>query len=270
MSKILFTDLDGTLFTDSKELTPGNRSAIRELLDQGHHIVLCSGRALVSVHRLAEELGLTTPGCYIAAYNGALIYDMSSETCIFRRGIPIPIIQDIFTYADDLLIQVHTYTETKVLTCRKTEELLSYCNTVHMDWIQADETLSALNGREPEKILAITDNSPALDQLNEYIHSTYRGQLDSYRSTPKLLEIVPTGCSKGNAVRFLCDYLNIPLENSVAAGDAPNDISMLEAAHIGAVMKNAMPGMEQYGQYITQADNNHDGLAEIIHRFILQ
>ena len=269
MSKILFTDLDGTLFTDAKELTPGNRSAIHELLEKGHHIVLCSGRALISVHRLAVELGLTKPGCFIAAYNGALIYDMGTEQCIFRRGIPIPIIRDIFARADSLDIQVHTYTETQVLTCRKTDELLSYCNTVHMDWILADESLSALNGKEPEKILAITGDSDHLEQLHDYIRNTYEGRLDSYRSTPKLLEIVPTGCSKGNAVRFLCDYLNIPLENSVAAGDAPNDISMLETAHIGAVMKNAMPGMEEYGQYVTQADNNHDGLAEIIYRFIL-
>ena len=35
------------------------------------------------------------------------------------------------------------------------------------------------------------------------------------------LEIVPDGVSKGVAVKWLCEYLDIPLENSVAAGDAP-------------------------------------------------
>ena len=68
----------------------------------------------------------------------------------------------------------------------------------------------------------------------------------------------------------MCDYLDIPPENSVAAGDAQNDISMLEAAQIGAVMCNAFPGVAEHGNYVTQADNNHDGLAEIIRKFLLQ
>ena len=55
----------------------------------------------------------------------------------------------------------------------------------------------------------------------------------------RYLEIVPTGISKGFAVRWMCDFLQIPIENSVSAGDAQNDIAMLEAAHIGAVMCNA-------------------------------
>ena len=67
----------------------------------------------------------------------------------------------------------------------------------------------------------------------------------------------------------MCDYLGIPLANSVAAGDAQNDIPMLEAAHIGAVMANAFPEIAAHGNYVTTADNNHDGVAEIIRKFIL-
>lgn len=68
----------------------------------------------------------------------------------------------------------------------------------------------------------------------------------------------------------MCRYLGIPLENSVAAGDAQNDVEMLQTAHIGAVMCNAFPGIAEYGDYVTQADNNHSGVAEIIRKFILQ
>ena len=34
-SKIFFTDLDGTLLNDKKEITPGNRTAISEALSAG-------------------------------------------------------------------------------------------------------------------------------------------------------------------------------------------------------------------------------------------
>ena len=45
---------------------------------------------------------------------------------------------------------------------------------------------------------------------------------------------------------------------------------MLKAAHVGAVMCNAFPGIAEYGNYVTEHDNNHDGVAEIIHKFILK
>ena len=45
--------------------------------------------------------------------------------------------------------------------------------------------------------------------------------------------------------------------------------TMLETAHVGAVMCNAFPGVADHGDYVTEHDNNHDGLAEIVRKFIL-
>ena len=74
--KILFLDLDGTLLNDRKEITAGNRRAIREALDRGHRIVITSGRPLKS--SLARE------GCYVIAYNGGAVYDCSRGETIHR------------------------------------------------------------------------------------------------------------------------------------------------------------------------------------------
>ena len=74
-TKILFTDLDGTLLNDQKQISEGNLAAIRQALDLGHKVVISTGRALASAKKQAETLGLTMPGCYIIAFNGACIYD---------------------------------------------------------------------------------------------------------------------------------------------------------------------------------------------------
>lgn len=47
-------------------------------------------------------------------------------------------------------------------------------------------------------------------------------------------------------------------------------MEMLQAACVGAVMKNAYEGMDRYATYVTERDNNHDGVAEIIEKFILK
>ena len=66
--KILFTDLDGTLLNDKKEITPGNQEAIDEALAKGHYVVISTGRPLVSARIQAERLGLTKEGCYAITY----------------------------------------------------------------------------------------------------------------------------------------------------------------------------------------------------------
>ena len=62
--KILFVDLDGTLLTDSKEITAENMEAIQKATELGHAVVVTTGRPLSSTSRQVEKLGLTKPGCY--------------------------------------------------------------------------------------------------------------------------------------------------------------------------------------------------------------
>ena len=76
------------------------------------------------------------------------------------------------------------------------------------------------------------------------------------------LEIFNKDAGKGNAVRYVCDYFNIPRTHSYAAGDAQNDISMLEAAGCGIAMLNAADIVKKSADAITSKDNDNDGLAE--------
>ena len=68
--RVLFTDLDGTLLNDSKEVTPGNQAAIDEALAKGHKIVVCTGRPLASARACAAKAGLDKEGCYVICFNG--------------------------------------------------------------------------------------------------------------------------------------------------------------------------------------------------------
>ena len=81
--------------------------------------------------------------------------------------------------------------------------------------------------------------------------------------------MVTAGVNKGWAVEELCRRLGIPITDAVAAGDEANDISMLRAAGVGAAMCNGIPAAKEAADYVTQRDNNHDGIAEVIERFLL-
>lgn len=96
-----------------------------------------------------------------------------------------------------------------------------------------------------------------------------KGKISMFYSSPHYLEHVPEHVSKGHAVKKLCELLQIPLANTVAAGDQENDISMIEAAAVGAAMKNATDAVKASADYITENDCNHSGVAEILRKFIL-
>ena len=124
---------------------------------------------------------------------------------------------------------------------------------------------------DPIKILFVDlKDRSRLERFREHMKDfSERFHLDMFFSCDQYLEFLPEGINKGSGIRFLCDYLNIPLDNTLAAGDAENDITMLQTVKLPCVMKNARPEMYAYGAYITEHDNNHSGIAEIIEKFML-
>ena len=65
---------------------------------------------------------------------------------------------------------------------------------------------------------------------------------DSYwlgLTTPKWLELMPLGITKGSGLQALTELLHIPMANVMAFGDGENDIEMLQAVGCGVAMGNA-------------------------------
>ena len=267
--KIFFTDLDDTLLNEQKEISEGNRKAIDEMLAQGHITVISTGRALASAIKQAKRLGLTGKNCYIICFNGGQIYDTEHQKLIYSKSLPMEYLRPIFDAALRFGVNVQTYSATHVLAEKASASLQKYCEIQNIPSMIVKDVTKALE-QEPAKILVLNyENPESVSAFREHITPHLNGKLDVFLSHPALLELVPPGVNKGNAVRFLCNYLGIPIENSVSAGDAENDLTMIQAAGVGVAMCNGVELVKEQADYITQADCNHDGVAEIIRKFIL-
>jgi hypothetical protein len=106
------------------------------------------------------------------------------------------------------------------------------------------------------------------ERFRKLITKKYGDVLDTMYSSPYYLELIPKGYGKGAAVRELAKTLNVPIENTIAAGDAENDNSMIIAAGLGVAMLNAAPGTKAVADIITEQDCDHDGLVPILSRHI--
>ena len=107
--KLLFTDLDGTLLTDDKQILDVDMSAISKMLEEGHKLVLCTGRPLTSAKMLAKRYGFDRPGFFLVSFNGGLIYDYATEKSILTRRISVDDVKFIMDRAHECGMHAHTY-----------------------------------------------------------------------------------------------------------------------------------------------------------------
>lgn len=267
--KLLFTDLDGTLLTSLKTVSPKMITLIKRMKAEGHEFVISSGRTLISVMKVAQANGFLLPGTLISAVNGCLVYDTATGKSLLEKRIPFPIAQDIISMAKKRGIHIQVYSDTNFYGEKDCEAASYYAKYSGMEYIAHPDFLNQLTV-PTHKLLAIDlHNKPLLEDLKEEVLSKYAGRIEVLFSTDAFLEFLDITAGKGNALRQVCDIYGVPIENAIAAGDAENDVSMLEAAGLGVAMANADPSVKERADFVTTYDNDHDGLAEVIEKFIL-
>ena len=85
---------------------------------------------------------------------------------------------------------------------------------------------------------------------------------------PTDIEITSDKADKGEALIALAKELGISGEEVMAMGDGDNDLGLMRAAGLSVAMGNADQKIRDEADYVT-LDNEHDGVAEAIRRFVL-
>ena len=105
--KILALDLDGTLTDSNKEITPRTKEMIAKMQEQGHIVVLASGRPTPGVQRVADKLH---------SYNGARVQDCKTGEILFQQTMPLDMIPILFDEAKEHQIGMMTYQDGKIIS----------------------------------------------------------------------------------------------------------------------------------------------------------
>ncbi len=269
--KILFLDLDGTLLNDDKEITQGNRAALQKAIEMGHRVVITTGRPLPSAKIQNEHLGLTGQGCYIIAYNGGVIYDCGAGKPIYENYLPADVALRAVRVCNSINVHAQTYDDTHILVEPNHNPIAveKYSHFSGLPYRQVD-TFEGNIGESVPKVLVISyGDRPALEKASELLREALAGEADCFFSSKSFMEVVAPGLNKGSAIIRLCGLLGVPVADSIACGDQENDILMLKTAGLGVAMANAIDAAKAAADYITVNDNNHDAIAEVVGKFLL-
>lgn len=270
MKKVLFTDLDGTLLKNDRSISTESRDAIKRLLDAGHYLVLSTGRPIKSGMYIMRQLGLTMPGCYMSAFNGAVIYDCAADCILDEQTMAIEQVEYLFEEAERYGIHVHTYSDAHLLAQKFDDELEYYIKVTGMPYKVVKNIFYALV-KEPCKVMLVSlVDHEKLERFQADHLDWEKGKCTSFFSCEEFLEYCPQGMDKGRGVRYLRDFLNVEKAQTYAVGDERNDIPMFREAGIGIAVKNAHEDARKAADYVTENDNEHGAVVEVIEKFILQ
>lgn len=271
--KLLFTDLDDTLLNNQSQVSPGTKAFLDEFLAAGNRLVLSSGRPLMSVMEVKEAAGLHQPGIFLSGSNGTRVYDCDKQRTILKKGLPLSWVPYLQDEAKALSLHIQTYREKDgeqdaIISPADDEEVRFYRRKIHLPLVVSKHLADALE-EEPCKMLAISlHNFDKLETFRRNIADWAEHKVRTIYSSDKYLEIYPWDAGKGSSLLFLCDHLGIPVSDTYAAGDAENDISMLDAAGCGIAMKNASDKVKAHADVVTDLDNDQDGLADMMKKLL--
>ena len=270
--RIFFFDLDGTLLTDEKKVSEKTYDALCKFTADGNVFAVNTGRGLESTFRTCEELELLFHGSYLCCYNGAEIYSVDRGADVYRTGVPMELIPGILELSEKYDIHVHAYEDKDgaslgkhvLVTPREDEELEYYRRVIKTPYIVSEDIVSDLTAPSCKLIAIELHDRERIERFKAACEEFAGDRLTLLFSNPYYLEIFPHEAGKGSAVTRLCNMLDIPVENSFAAGDEENDISMIQAAGTGIAMLNATEPVKQKADVVTAADNNNDGLVPFL------
>lgn len=261
---LIFSDLDGTLLNKESKITPYTMEVIDKLSQKGHRLILTSGRPLNSILEVKKAAGLNQPGMLIISNNGALVYDCDTAKPLSEHRLSQETLRGLTALAASLGIYCHAYTDTHIIAASETDELTYYTKRIHLPFhIVADIADALPEGTFKLMVINLTDKR-RLEQLKEKVEAEFADTVQAVFSNDRYLELLPVGAGKGNAVRFVCHYFDVPLSQSYGFGDAENDLSMLEAVGTAVAMKNAEESVKAVADVITEEDNDHDGVAKFL------
>jgi Cof subfamily protein (haloacid dehalogenase superfamily) len=260
---LVVADVDGTLVTAEKVLTPRAAAAVKALQQAGIDFAITSGRPPRGMAMLIHPLALRTP---IAGFNGGVFVkpDMSVieehvlDRDVARRAIDVVLRNglDVWVYDDkDWFVR-----DPGAPHVAREQRTVQFPPTVVANF---DDGLG-----HAIKIVGVSDDHDRVARCEKEAQEILGRQASAARSQPYYLDITHPDANKGTVVETLSEFLSVPIGEIATIGDMPNDVLMFRNSGLSIAMGNASADVQAQAD-VTTASHDDEGFAKAMERFIL-
>ena len=270
-TRLVVTDLDGTLLDSASRLSDVNRRTLETLGRSGVVRAVATGRSLYSARLVMRE---DFPVDYLAFSSGAGIVSWPDGRLLRSPAMGSRLVSRLVArlrgLALDFMVQhaapdSHRFhfvrsSRQNVDFDHRIERYRRFARPLH-DGVPVEVRVSQFVVIEP----------PGTDSHRELLDREF-GDVHVVRTTSPLdhastwIELFPDGVSKAHASDWIRERHAIDAARTVAVGNDYNDLDMLEWAAHARVVSNAPPSMRE--QFAVVAANDDDGFTEAVRQLL--
>jgi Cof subfamily protein (haloacid dehalogenase superfamily) len=261
--RLLISDVDGTLVTTEKVLTPASIAAVAKLRDAGVKFAVVSSRPQRGMAMLVKPLAIDTP---MGAFNGGTIV-APDLTVIEARVVP----EDAARISCELFakrgVDSWVFADGEwLLTNPDAHYVPRELHTVQFNYRKVDD-LGPYLGRAG-KIVGTAADFALLEEVETELQHALGHAAAAHRSQKYYLDVTHPDANKGTAVHAIAGHLGISIDDVACIGDMTNDVPMFDIAGFSIAMGNGPVAVQERATVVTTG-NDEDGFADAVERFVL-
>src|SRR5271154_2964312 len=260
---LVLADVDGTLVTAEKVLTPRAEAAVKGLHTAGIAFAITSGRPPRGMAMLIDPLALRTP---VAGFNGGIFvkpdmtimeeHVLAADAAKRALEIILKNKMDVWFYSGkDWLVR-----DPNAPHVAREQWTVKFAPTIV-------ENFEDVLGRAV-KIVGVSDDLDLVARCEKDAQDALGTNASAARSQPYYLDITHPDANKGTVVTTLSKLFAIPADEMATIGDMPNDLLMFRKSGLSIAMGNASPDVQSQADLVTDSYDD-EGFAKAMERFIL-
>lgn len=259
ITKIFAIDLDGTLYTENKQITQRSRQSLVRAIEAGIQPIIATGRGPYGAELALNQLGIDLP--YICSAGAMIKSGIDGKT----------LLANTFHNQHHLRLMINFARETD-------SALLVELPTGQIRYFGSFKSLKLIDEQTKRELLrSIKTNDPEIDfdlpilkltlvahekTLNEFRTMVKQNNMgyNMVASGIQFLDLTAENTNKGSALAHYANYYGIHSQFIASIGDQEIDIQMLNFSGIKIAMDNAVPELKKIADIIAPS-NDRDGVS---------
>ena len=268
--QLIAFDMDGTLLDSNKRVLPSTTGAIRDALAAGKTVAICTGRCPKMVEIANDGFRDVR---YAVCCNGTIVYDLAERRLLEERPLDHAIVARVHELlaGEDVMVEAFSgrgvYFQRSFIDRVADYNMGPYRELYRATGTFVDDIATVLDDPSISipKFIVHSRTPEARERLIERVADL---PVELAKAEISSLEFTARGTDKGTGLLALADLLHVPHEQTIAVGDSYHDLPMIRAAGLGVAMGNSREAVLEAAD-VTVADNDADGCAEAIRRYLL-
>ena len=263
MIKLVVSDVDGTMVTRQKLLTPATIAAAHRLREAGINLALVSSRPPRGMAFLTMDLGLTGP---LGGFNGATILTPDGAV-LEERFVPEAAVRTSLALFEERAVSPWLFADNQwFIKDFGADYVARERMTVRFEPQVVDDFTPYL--ARCGKVVGASADFDRLAACETELQGLLGTTANAHRSQSYYLDITNPSADKGTAVQAFAGWYGVDLDHICVLGDQHNDVPMFRVAGHSIAMGNAPAEVAAEAKLHT-ASNEEDGWAAAIDRHVL-